>query len=112
MNIPRLAKILVAVHTVLAFVVFLSVWANVGGYQNGMQWSVMSFIDFPILTSWAYLPEGQSPFNPALMSDMALNWLMLGYALIFGSCWWAGIGWVIQRLYEKSNRAKDSARDR
>src|SRR3954470_3522834 len=99
MRIPRLSKICVAVHTAIALLIFLLVWANNGGYHNGLQWGLFGFLGFPIFTPLSYLPEGQCCFNPALVSDMALNCMMLVYALVFGSWWWAGIGWVFQRLY-------------
>ena len=111
MRIPRLSKILVAVHTAIALFIFLSVWANDGGYHNGLQWTLLGHLDFPVFTPLSYLPEGQSRFNPALMPDMALNCMILGYALLFGSLWWAGIGWAIQRLCERFIRHGHSTDD-
>ncbi len=100
MRIPLLSKFFVVLHTVIAVLVFLWVWANDGGYHNGLQWAIMAVLDFPVWLPLSYLPEGDSRFNPALMSNMALNTFYLGYALVFGSLWWMGIGWTLQRLYK------------
>jgi O-antigen/teichoic acid export membrane protein len=111
MRIPRLSKICVTVHTVIALLIFLAMWANNGGYHNGWQWGLLGLIDFPIFMPLSYLPEGESRFNPALMSDMALNGLFLGYALLFGSLWWMTIGWMCQRFYEKIRSRRGSTHD-
>lgn len=98
---PLLSRLLVTIHAVIALVIFLWVWSNLGGYHNGIQWGVISYLDYPVFIPLDYLPEGRSWLNPALMPDMVLNCLLFGYALVFGSLWWAGIGRVVQRSFEK-----------
>jgi len=104
MHIPKLSKVFVIVHTIVAFLIFASVWANAGGYQNGLQWGILGVLDFPVFFPWRYLPEGQSAFNPVLIPEMALNWITLGYALLFGTVYWFTLGWALTWLYGKLRR--------
>ena len=100
-RIPTLSKVLMIVHGVVALGIFASVWANAGGYQNGVQWGILAMIDFPVFFPWRLLPEGQSPLNPALMPELTLNWVTLAYALVFGTLYWFMLGWVVTRLYRR-----------
>jgi hypothetical protein len=49
----------------------------------------------------AYLPEGRSAFNPALVPELTLNWIILGDAFLFGTIYWWVPGWAITRLYRR-----------
>src|SRR5438128_506161 len=101
MHIPRLSKNFVIGHAVIAVLLFLHVWANAGGYQNGLQWGIIAFIDYPVFFPLRYLPEGQSMFNPALIPEMTLNWLTLGYALLFVTTYCFALGWTITWIYRR-----------
>ena len=105
MCIPKLSRIFVIAHTVIALIAFPSMWANKGGYQNGLQqWGVLGVLDFPVFFLLHYVAEGQSVFNPALIPEMTLNWIYLGYALLVGSLYWFALGWAITCLYRKVKR--------
>lgn len=106
MRIPKLSKVFVIVHAIIALLLFASVLANTGRYQNGLQWGVLYVLDFPVFFPWRYLPEGQSAFNPALIPEMTLNWIILGYALLFGTAYWFTLGWAITWLHRKVGRRR------
>jgi O-antigen/teichoic acid export membrane protein len=101
MRVPLLSRIFVIVHAIIALVIFVDVWLSAGGYQNGLQWGVVIVLDYPVFFPWRYLPEGQSAFNPALIPELTLNWITLGYALLFGTIYWCALGWGITRLYRR-----------
>jgi hypothetical protein len=108
-HFPLLAKVLVAGHGVIAFVVFAWVLINTGGYQNGLRWIIIFYLDFPVFVplEWMLeliLPEGDSPFNPAQMPEMTLNCLVFGYTLMAGSLYWFMIGWLVNGIYQKLKR--------
>jgi hypothetical protein len=99
MKIPLLSKVLMIVHAAIALLLFLSVLAYAGGYQNGVQWALIAWIDFPVCYPLQFIPE--RIFNPALVSESKLNWIYLTYTITIGSIYWYLLGWLGNFIYSK-----------
>ena len=104
MRLPGLSKLLIVVHAGIAFIIFLSVVANAGGYQNGVQWAIIAYLDLPICYPIQYIPE--RIFNPAVVSESKLNWLTLAYVLTAGTIYWYAIGWLGDWVYRRLRKPR------
>lgn len=87
------------VHAAIALLIFFSMLANAGGYQNGVQWAVVACIDFPVFYPIQYIPD--RIFNPALIPELKLNWITLTYTLTVGTIYWYLAGWLGNFIYSK-----------